>query len=145
MMKQEQRTVVLVSTLIMALGCVPTVHAYGGSSKPRESFVCQPPTFSRLAPEPESEVASFSEFSFLSSKDVNASTLEVKVNGQPVRVSAQDHALGLQVKGTLEKPITEPGLVVVSAAVDNAGGKCPGRMAYRVKVSGAASNTGKSD
>lgn len=138
-MKLEQRAFSV--GLIVALGCVSTVHAYGGAGIKRETFVCEPPTFTRLAPERESEVASFSEFSFLTSKDVDASSLVVKVNGQPVQVSAENKALGLQVKGTLAQPITEPGVVVVSAAIDNAGGKCPGRLAYRVKVSGAAASS----
>ncbi|MGH8643470.1 MAG: hypothetical protein ACREX4_03035 [Gammaproteobacteria bacterium] len=140
MMKPEQRSIVFVGTLVLGLGCGSTVHAYGGGGKPRETFVCQPPTFTKLSPQRESEVASFSEFSFLTSKDVNASTLVVKVNGQPVKVSAEDKALGLHVKGTLAQPITEPGMVVVSAAIDNAGGGCPGRVAYRVKVSDAAAS-----
>lgn len=139
-MELEQRTLVIVGALALGLGFGPTVHAYGGGGKPRDSFACQPPTFTRLSPERESEVAAFSEFSFLASKDVDKSTLVVKVNGQPVPVSAEHKALGLQVKGTLAQPIIEPGMVVVSAAVDNVGGKCPGRMAYRVKVSGAAPN-----
>lgn len=136
-MKLEQRKVAFFCALVLGLGSAPTVHAYGGAGKPPESFVCQAPTFTKLLPASESEVASFSEFSFLTSKDANAATLAVKVNGQPVQVSAEDHALGLRVKGTLAEPITEPGVVVVSAAIDNGGGGCPGRLAYRVKVSGA--------
>lgn len=135
-MKLEQRNIVFVGTLVLGLGCGSTVHAYGGGGKPPESFGCQAPTFTRLAPERDSEVASFSEFSFLTSSDVDASTLVVKVNGQPVQVNAEDKALGLHVKGTLAQPITEPGMVVVSAAIDNGEGGCPGRVAYRVKVSG---------
>ncbi len=137
-MKLEQRNIAFVGALVVGLGCAPMAYPYGGGGKPPESFVCQAPTFSGLAPERESEVASFSEFSFMTSKEVNASTLVVKVNGQPVQISTEDKALGLQVKGTLAQPITEPGMVVVSAAIDNSGGGCPGRLAYRVKVSGAA-------
>ncbi|MGH8652359.1 MAG: hypothetical protein ACREYE_09385 [Gammaproteobacteria bacterium] len=137
-MKLEQRKVAFVGALVVGLGCAPMAYAYGGGGKPPESFACQAPTFTVLSPERESEVASFSEFSFMTSKDVNVPTLVVKVNGQPVQVSTEDKALGLQVKATLAQPIAEPGMVLVSAAIDNAGGGCPGRLAYRVKVSGAA-------
>lgn len=135
-MKTQEGTIACIGLLLM--GWAPMVHAYGGVGKRVETYVCQAPTFTRLLPERETEVASFSEFSFMTSNEAKMPTLVVKVNGQPVRVSAEQTPLGLQVAGKLAQPITEPGFVLLSAAIDDATGGCPGRIAYRVKVLGSA-------
>jgi len=134
-MKPKLLKIAYVGALV--LGYPPVVHPYGCGKV--ERFACDPPTFTNLAPERETEVAAFSEFSFLTSKEVKVPTLVVKVNGQPVQVSAEQKTLGLQVKGKLAQPITQTGVVVVSAAIEDATGGCPGHLAYRVKVSGEAS------
>jgi len=135
-MKPKLLKIAYVGALV--LGYPPVVHPYG-CGVDKERFACDPPTFTNLAPERETEVAAFSEFSFLMSKKVKVPTLVVKVNGQPVQVSAEQKTLGLQVKGKLVHPITQTGVVVVSAAIEDATGGCPGHLAYRVKVSGEAS------
>ena len=135
-MKPKLLKIAYVGALV--LGYPPMVHPYG-CGVDKERFACDPPTFTNLAPERETEVAAFSEFSFLMSKKVKVPTLVVKVNGQPVQVSAEQKTLGLQVKGKLVHPITQTGVVVVSAAIEDATGGCPGHLAYRVKVSGEAS------
>lgn len=135
-MKPKLLKIAYVGALV--LGYPPVVHPYG-CGVDKERFACDPPTFTNLAPERETEVAAFSEFSFLMSKEVKVPTLVVKVNGQPVQVSAEQKTLGLQVKGKLAQPITQTGVVVVSAAIEDASGGCPGHLAYRVKVSGEAS------
>ena len=118
----------------LSITAVPLASAYGGGGGGLLRPSCIPPSISEESPQKDAVVASFSEFSFVTSPNTDKTTVVVKINGQVADAAITQKGYGgLLVTGKLPQPVTEAGFVTISIAAASTPG-CNKYYVYRVKV-----------
>lgn len=116
---------------------VPQVYAYGSS---QSSSHCDKPVFSEFQPSANKYLQSLNEFSFLSSSNTNANSLEVTVSAGPIKYHLTHNDLDinvqksgrLEVSGKLPRPL-EKGFARISITAHSKPG-CEKTDGYLVRI-----------
>ena len=105
-MKMTAASLVLLGSAALS----PITHAYGGGGGGGGGSSCQEPSFTNISPENATTVSALDRFSLVASDNTDMQTLEIKLNGQPVKPELTPQRSGVtRAEVKVEPALNTPG------------------------------------